>query len=488
MSSYHYITTNQSGLNTGTGDTTIEAQGVVVTGGIDMRYQGDDTTFDGGGNQTVDISGGILGSIDDYSGASSGNDSITITPTGYIDYYWFGAINLAGGGNTVVNEGSIVATNYASAILITGSAGADQGYTNTIQNTGTLSGSETIGRTGDGVVEVSGPQAVDIDNSGSILAGAGAIGIYLSSSAGGNSILNSGLITGGMTLNTDGIAVTNSGTIEGSISVYGGNWLSNSGTITGNLAFSGTAPRVYNHGSMNGIVMTGGVGSEFHNYGAIDGLVQLSDGVTIATNSGTISGPVSIGNAAGASFINAGTINGNVTLGSGANETFDSTDGRVNGRVSAGAGGDVITGGISTTSLFGGSGADVLSANPHQAATSRTNLLGGGGHDILYAGPGQDFFYFSSDAASSSDSIKGFNATSDRFVFHHSAFTKLTAGATPAFSTAAAATSATDYLFYNSSSGNLYYDPDGSGKGSPFLLANVGAGLHLAASNFVVFA
>ena len=52
---------------------------------------------------------------------------------------------------------------------------------------------------------------------------------------------------------------------------------------------------------------------------------------------------------------------------------------------------------------------------------------------------------------------------------------------TPAnFSNASAATSATDYLFYNAANGGLYYDPDGSGSMQASLVAVVGVNSHPA--------
>ena len=63
MSTTHVITASQGTLNTGTGDSTFEASGVVINGGIDMRYQSDDTTGNGGGNQIVFINGGVFGSM-----------------------------------------------------------------------------------------------------------------------------------------------------------------------------------------------------------------------------------------------------------------------------------------------------------------------------------------------------------------------------------------------------------------------------------------
>ena len=93
-------------------------------------------------------------------------------------------------------------------------------------------------------------------------------------------------------------------------------------------------------------------------------------------------------------------------------------------------------------------------------------FAGGGGHDYLYAGTGSDTFAFSSTAAADYDRILGFDPANDTVQFDSTVFTKLTAGPTPTSSIGTASNSSTDYLFYNSSNGGLYYDPDGNG--TPF--------------------
>jgi Ca2+-binding RTX toxin-like protein len=313
-------------------------------------------------------------------------------------------------------------------------------------------------------LSVSAPKAaVEIQNSGSILASGGAIGISLDATA-SQSIYNSGLITGGMTL-TDGtgnVVLTNLGTIEGAIDVSNGTWLSNSGTITGSLSFQGVNQvNVQNHGTMNGIHVKGAAGSVFHNYNAIDGLVELI-GVTTATNSGTISGPVATGSAAAFEFANTGTINGNVSLGNGANK-FDSRRGAVNG------------------TIIGGSGVDTI-----YLGNDGETVNGGAGHDVIYGGTGADTFAFTSFAAADYDRIFGFNVVNDTIQLHHTIFTKLTAGATPTFAIGSVATNASDHLFYNSTTGWLSYDPDGNGAQAAHGFVNLGAGLKLTASNFTV--
>jgi len=61
------------------------------------------------------------------------------------------------------------------------------------------------------------------------------------------------------------------------------------------------------------------------------------------------------------------------------------------------------------------------------------------------------------------------------------AFTGATAITTANFSNAAAASSPTDYLYYNASNGGLYYDANGSASGPAIEIAVIGLITHPAA-------
>ncbi len=103
------------------------------------------------------------------------------------------------------------------------------------------------------------------------------------------------------------------------------------------------------------------------------------------------------------------------------------------------------------------------------------NLLdGGAGNDTLIGGAGQDQFVFSSalSASGNVDLVRDFQVHTDKLVLSQAVFARFaatTVGQAPSaanFVTGTAALDANDYLIYNSSTGVLSYDADGSGTAS----------------------
>jgi Ca2+-binding RTX toxin-like protein len=118
--------------------------------------------------------------------------------------------------------------------------------------------------------------------------------------------------------------------------------------------------------------------------------------------------------------------------------------------------------------LIGNSGGNVLRARD--------------GNDTVTGGGGRDFFDFTTPASATNvDTITDFVSGTDELEFEDAAFTAI--GATGAwaagdarFWSAAGATSghdANDRVIYNSSTGALYYDADGSGAGAAQLVATL---------------
>jgi len=127
--------------------------------------------------------------------------------------------------------------------------------------------------------------------------------------------------------------------------------------------------------------------------------------------------------------------------------------------ISLDAGDDRIDAGFGFDSLLGGSGNDTLD--------------GGGGRDTLTGGSGADRFVFDSylSAATNSDTITDFSAAAgDRLVLDRAIFTTLNSGGSlsgSAFRAAAglvSAATAADRILYDTNSGALRYDADGSGS------------------------
>ncbi len=125
--------------------------------------------------------------------------------------------------------------------------------------------------------------------------------------------------------------------------------------------------------------------------------------------------------------------------------------------------------------IFGNDGANVLD--------------GKGGSDTLMGFGGADTFAFTTAlGADNVDLIYGFTSGSDRVSLDHSVFTGLGVGtlSASAFVAGAAAGDADDRIVFDQTSGNLFYDADGSGAGAAVLFATLTGGATITASDFTV--
>lgn len=125
---------------------------------------------------------------------------------------------------------------------------------------------------------------------------------------------------------------------------------------------------------------------------------------------------------------------------------------------------------LNTTSLLATHAIDLTGNNLSQLVRGNAGmntLDGGDGSDLLYGMGGQDSFRFSTTlSAGNIDRIGDFNVADDRIELDHTIFTGLSIGAlsVSAFKdTAVAEKDASDRIIYNSDTGALLYDADGSG-------------------------
>src|SRR3954466_12068285 len=165
---------------------------------------------------------------------------------------------------------------------------------------------------------------------------------------------------------------------------------------------------------------------------------------------------------------------------SGAGEP-DNIDGNGGNDFLAGNGdNDFINGGSGNDTLFGDSGNDVLA--------------GGDGNDVISAGSGQDIILFREFGAANADSVS-YDANWDRIQLDAAAFANI--GASGRFAAgdlrfyaapgATAGHDADDRIVYNTSTGQLFYDADGSGPGASQLIATFQGAPSIAASDVNVF-
>jgi Ca2+-binding RTX toxin-like protein len=171
--------------------------------------------------------------------------------------------------------------------------------------------------------------------------------------------------------------------------------------------------------------------------------------------------------------------------------------------------GDVVQEGAGSFSLYGGADTVVSSVSytlgdyvENLALTGSANLSGTGnawnnvltgnaGSNALSGGAGADVFRFNQalDAATNLDTLTDFSAVEgDKIQLMTSIFGAL-AGANLAdsFVTGTAAADANDFLIYDSTSGALYYDQDGSGTEHAMVqFATLTAAPALSASDFLI--
>lgn len=126
--------------------------------------------------------------------------------------------------------------------------------------------------------------------------------------------------------------------------------------------------------------------------------------------------------------------------------------------------------------LIGGAGAQNLSGRGGNDA-----LEGGAGNDILWSGGGEDHFVFRETGGANADSVRDFASGADMIDLDNAAMAALGAEGDFAdgdarFHAAAGASGgadASDRVVYNTSTGQLYYDADGSGMGAAQLIATL---------------
>jgi Ca2+-binding RTX toxin-like protein len=131
--------------------------------------------------------------------------------------------------------------------------------------------------------------------------------------------------------------------------------------------------------------------------------------------------------------------------------------------------------------LSGLDGNDTLSGGEHS-----NQMTGGNGNDVLigsyYADGIDSFRYFGGETGM--DTIQRFTSGTDKIALSNAYFTPT---ATVDYVAGSAATSANSTFLYDSATGLLSYDDDGTGAGAAIVLANLGTGLTLAAGDFIFF-
>ena len=154
-----------------------------------------------------------------------------------------------------------------------------------------------------------------------------------------------------------------------------------------------------------------------------------------------------------------------------------------------GSGPDKIIGNLANNVLRGSGGRDTV-----QGGAGNDNLAGGLGYDRLTGQDGGDSFTFDAALIGKADRIVDFSIVDDTIRLDNDIFTAfaganvgLSGGAFYGAPGATDAHDATDRIIYDTTTGNLYYDPDGTGAApeTPFAML-AGAPSVTAADFFIV--
>ena len=145
---------------------------------------------------------------------------------------------------------------------------------------------------------------------------------------------------------------------------------------------------------------------------------------------------------------------------------------------------DTINGLGGSDQLFGEAGVDTINGG-----AGNDYIRGGLGADVLTGSTNFDRFIFDTSLTGGVDRITDFSHTHDKIWLENAVFTALTSTgdlASAAFHTGAAAHDTSDRVIYNSATGALLYDADGTGAAAPVQFAVLGTGLGLTAVDFYV--
>jgi len=257
-------------------------------------------------------------------------------------------------------------------------------------------------------------------------------------------------------------------------------------------------------------LLDGGVGADTASYSDSSARVVVKLGIVGAqkTGGGGTDTLVSIENAFGSDYDDkiVGSDGANIIWGGAGADSIAGGDGNdklygsygpgffADGRnvLNGGAGNDLLVGAFNPDTLVGGTGNDTL--------------VGQEDSDSLTGGTGADRFVLAYDLYSGTDLIVDFSAkqhdkialslaknTDDAFAFAAGAGGKLTADEFYSAAGATNAQDASDRIIYDSTTGALYYDPDGNLAGGidAFQIAQLGSGTThpaLTLADFVIVA
>ncbi|MEI6097990.1 MAG: calcium-binding protein, partial [Alphaproteobacteria bacterium] len=245
-------------------------------------------------------------------------------------------------------------------------------------------------------------------------------------------------------------------------------------TISGGAGddrLSGDAGDDVLNGGVGADTLTGGKGNDIYVVDGDDTVFESSDGGTDGVQSDasyTLGANVENLILTGTAVSGKGNASANVITGNAAANV-----------IVAMGGDDSLYGGDASDYLGGGAGDDVLN--------------GGAGSDKLFGRSGSDVFVFDTSlSATNRDKIGDFSVKDDTIQLDHAIFTMIAAGTLDAgalaTNTSGNAADASDRIIYETDTGKLFYDPDGTGSAAKVQFALIDKDLALTHADFFILA
>jgi Ca2+-binding RTX toxin-like protein len=170
----------------------------------------------------------------------------------------------------------------------------------------------------------------------------------------------------------------------------------------------------------------------------------------------------------------ASLANPAINTGDAAGDTFNSIEKLIGSSLN-----DFVYGNNAANAIYGGTGYDTIK--------------GYAGNDTLTGGSGQDTFVFNSalSASTNVDQIADYNVAADTIQLENAIFTAIVGTGTLtaaqfAANTTGLAADANDRIIYETDTGKLFYDADGTGAGAAIQFATLSVNLTLTNADFFV--
>jgi Ca2+-binding RTX toxin-like protein len=458
-------------INGGTGINTLTIDRSSTTLGVSFFLNGA-AGSDGSRALSITSMSYLGGSGNDTIRGSTGNDFISGGGGNDILEGLGGADNLNGGdGNDTLRGGD------GLDVILSGGNGNDRIETGTGGDGGVFgdAGNDTLIGSADAELLRGGGDNDSLDGQGGNDNLQGQDGNDTIRGGDGDDVINPGLgveiIDGGTGINT--LSIDRSTTTLG-VSFFLNGPVGSDGSRAINIAsmnyFGGSGADLI-RGSTGNDVINGGIGNDtVEGLGGSDNL-SGGDGNDVIRGGGGIDVILSGGN--GDDLIETGTGGDGGVFGDAGNDTLIGS-----------ADAELLRGGGDSDRLEGLSGNDNL-----QGQDGNDLLLGGTGNDALNGGLGLDNFLFDTALnAANIDSIGDFTVVDDTVQLENAVFTGLALGTLAAafFRIGTAAGDANDRVIYNSATGALFFDSDGTGATAQIQFAALSTGLALTNADFLI--